>query len=146
MYRCDVLLGVRKVTVSCSLCLVIGLCQYCSFFINNTLFKLPSKISFSVLILVYVGVNSFVSLFRQLNLKKVLVSGGHLDYKVNPQHLKENGGLRIYILALDQAGRVSCFFLSPSIAASGQHTISMLIVLSPLLFPFLTLKISFLKD
>ncbi|XP_013923033.1 PREDICTED: inhibitor of Bruton tyrosine kinase isoform X4 [Thamnophis sirtalis] len=46
---------------------------------------------------------------KQLNLKKVLVSGGHLDYRVNPQHLKENGGLRIYILALDQAGRVLCW-------------------------------------
>ncbi|KAH0622107.1 hypothetical protein JD844_024105 [Phrynosoma platyrhinos] len=43
---------------------------------------------------------------KQLNLKKVLVSGGYLDYRVDPQNLKENGGQRICILALDQAGRV----------------------------------------
>lgn len=55
---------------------------------------------------------SCVSLFRQLNLKKVLVSGGYLEYRVNPQHLKENGGQRICILALDEAGRVSdCMLL-----------------------------------
>ncbi|XP_060608945.2 inhibitor of Bruton tyrosine kinase isoform X1 [Anolis sagrei] len=46
---------------------------------------------------------------KQLNLKKVLVSGGYLDYRVDPQHLKENGGQRICILALDQAGRVFCW-------------------------------------
>lgn len=87
---------------------------------KSSRFKLQSEISFSLVIFVYVGVNVFVSLCRQLNLKKVLVSGGHLDYRVNPQHLKENGGLRIYILALDQAGRVSCFSSSPhSIAAPG---------------------------
>lgn len=46
--------------------------------------------------------------FRQLNLKKVLVNGGCLEYKVDTQHLKENGGQKICILALDEAGRVSC--------------------------------------
>uniref|UniRef100_A0A7N4PKW2 Inhibitor of Bruton tyrosine kinase n=1 Tax=Sarcophilus harrisii TaxID=9305 RepID=A0A7N4PKW2_SARHA len=46
---------------------------------------------------------------KQLNLKKVLVTGGHMEYKVDPQHLKENGGQKICILALDQAGRVFCW-------------------------------------
>ncbi|XP_027710579.1 inhibitor of Bruton tyrosine kinase isoform X3 [Vombatus ursinus] len=46
---------------------------------------------------------------KQLNLKKVLVSGGHMEYKVDPQHLKENGGQKICILALDEAGRVFCW-------------------------------------
>ncbi|XP_054831335.1 inhibitor of Bruton tyrosine kinase isoform X2 [Eublepharis macularius] len=46
---------------------------------------------------------------KQLNLKKVLVSGGYLEYRVNPQHLKENEGQRICILALDEAGRVFCW-------------------------------------
>ncbi|XP_042299437.1 inhibitor of Bruton tyrosine kinase-like isoform X1 [Sceloporus undulatus] len=46
---------------------------------------------------------------KQLNLKKVLVNGGYLDYRVDPQNLKENGGQRICILALDQAGRVFCW-------------------------------------
>ncbi|XP_077162028.1 inhibitor of Bruton tyrosine kinase isoform X1 [Paroedura picta] len=46
---------------------------------------------------------------KQLNLKKVLVRGGNLDYRVNPQHLKENEGRRICILALDEAGRVFCW-------------------------------------
>ncbi|XP_062980989.1 inhibitor of Bruton tyrosine kinase [Elgaria multicarinata webbii] len=46
---------------------------------------------------------------KQLNLKKVLVSGGYLEYRVDPQHLKENGGQKICILALDQAGRVFCW-------------------------------------
>uniref|UniRef100_A0A8I5NX86 Inhibitor of Bruton tyrosine kinase n=1 Tax=Papio anubis TaxID=9555 RepID=A0A8I5NX86_PAPAN len=45
---------------------------------------------------------------KQLNLKKVLVSGGHMEYKVDPEHLKENGG-RICILAMDGAGRVFCW-------------------------------------
>uniref|UniRef100_A0A8B9SYT5 Inhibitor of Bruton tyrosine kinase n=1 Tax=Anas platyrhynchos TaxID=8839 RepID=A0A8B9SYT5_ANAPL len=45
---------------------------------------------------------------KQLNLKKVLVNGGCLEYKVDTQHLKENGGQKICILALDEAGRVSC--------------------------------------
>ncbi|KAJ7406237.1 hypothetical protein WISP_134984 [Willisornis vidua] len=44
-----------------------------------------------------------------LNLKKVLVSGGYLEYKVDTQHLKENGGQKICILALDEAGRVFCW-------------------------------------
>uniref|UniRef100_A0A8D0DVM4 Inhibitor of Bruton tyrosine kinase n=1 Tax=Salvator merianae TaxID=96440 RepID=A0A8D0DVM4_SALMN len=43
---------------------------------------------------------------KQLNLKKVLVTGGNLEYRVAPQHLKENGGQRISVLALDKAGRV----------------------------------------
>ncbi|XP_017933565.2 inhibitor of Bruton tyrosine kinase isoform X1 [Manacus vitellinus] len=46
---------------------------------------------------------------KQLNLKKVLVSGGYLEYKVDTQHLKENGGQKICILALDEAGRVFCW-------------------------------------
>ncbi|XP_075270574.1 inhibitor of Bruton tyrosine kinase isoform X2 [Opisthocomus hoazin] len=46
---------------------------------------------------------------KQLNLKKVLVNGGYLEYKVNTQHLKENGGQKICILALDEAGRVFCW-------------------------------------
>uniref|UniRef100_A0A6J0TZD0 Inhibitor of Bruton tyrosine kinase isoform X1 n=1 Tax=Pogona vitticeps TaxID=103695 RepID=A0A6J0TZD0_9SAUR len=46
---------------------------------------------------------------KQLNLKKVLVTGGYLDHRVDPQHLKESGGQRICILALDQAGRVFCW-------------------------------------
>ncbi|XP_048351373.1 inhibitor of Bruton tyrosine kinase isoform X2 [Sphaerodactylus townsendi] len=46
---------------------------------------------------------------KQLNLKKVLVNGGYLEYRVNPQHLKENEGQRICILALDEAGRVFCW-------------------------------------
>ncbi|XP_078504252.1 inhibitor of Bruton tyrosine kinase isoform X2 [Lissotriton helveticus] len=50
---------------------------------------------------------------RQLNLKKILVSGGFLEHKSDPQHLKENGGQKVCILALDQAGRVFCW-RSPS--------------------------------
>ncbi|EPY87905.1 hypothetical protein CB1_000212019 [Camelus ferus] len=46
---------------------------------------------------------------KQLNLKKVLVSGGHMEYKVDPEHLKENGGQKICILAMDGAGRVFCW-------------------------------------
>ncbi|KAJ7396912.1 hypothetical protein BTVI_140193 [Pitangus sulphuratus] len=46
---------------------------------------------------------------KQLNLKKVLVSGGYLEYKVDTQHLKENGGQKICVLALDEAGRVFCW-------------------------------------
>ncbi|XP_054676670.1 inhibitor of Bruton tyrosine kinase isoform X5 [Grus americana] len=46
---------------------------------------------------------------KQLNLKKVLVTGGYLEYKVDTQHLKENGGQKICILALDEAGRVFCW-------------------------------------
>ncbi|KAG9493705.1 hypothetical protein GDO78_001529 [Eleutherodactylus coqui] len=46
---------------------------------------------------------------KQLNLKKVLVSGGILDYKSDPQNLKENGGQPVCFLALDQAGRVFCW-------------------------------------
>ncbi|XP_069462415.1 inhibitor of Bruton tyrosine kinase [Ambystoma mexicanum] len=46
---------------------------------------------------------------KQLNLKKVLVSGGVLEHKSDPQHLKENGGQKVCILALDQAGRVFCW-------------------------------------
>lgn len=46
---------------------------------------------------------------RQLNLKKVLVSGGRLEYKVDPEHLKENEGEKICILAMDGAGRVSIY-------------------------------------
>ncbi|KAM6279319.1 inhibitor of Bruton tyrosine kinase isoform 2-T2 [Porphyrio hochstetteri] len=46
---------------------------------------------------------------KQLNLKKVLVNGGYLEYKVDTEHLKENGGQKICILALDEAGRVFCW-------------------------------------
>ena len=42
-------------------------------------------------------------------MKKVLVSGGHMEYKVDPEHLKENGGQKICILAMDGAGRVSIY-------------------------------------
>ncbi|XP_010190030.1 PREDICTED: inhibitor of Bruton tyrosine kinase isoform X3 [Mesitornis unicolor] len=51
---------------------------------------------------------------KQLNLKKVLVNGGYLEYKVDTQHLKENGGQKICILALDEAGRVFCWKSSNS--------------------------------
>lgn len=46
---------------------------------------------------------------KQLNLKKVLVSGGQMDYKVDPEHLKENGGQKICILTMDGSGRVLCW-------------------------------------
>uniref|UniRef100_A0A8C0GH88 Inhibitor of Bruton tyrosine kinase n=1 Tax=Chelonoidis abingdonii TaxID=106734 RepID=A0A8C0GH88_CHEAB len=51
---------------------------------------------------------------KQLNLKKVLVNGGYLEYKMDPQHLKENGGQKTCILALDEAGRVFCWKSSNS--------------------------------
>lgn len=44
---------------------------------------------------------------RQLNIRKVLVSGGSLDHRVVPQLLNEGGGEKVAILALDEAGRVS---------------------------------------
>lgn len=43
---------------------------------------------------------------RQLNIRKVLVSGGSLDHRVDPQVLNEGGGEKVAILALDEAGRV----------------------------------------
>ncbi|KAJ8354071.1 hypothetical protein SKAU_G00216380 [Synaphobranchus kaupii] len=43
---------------------------------------------------------------RQLNIKKVVVSGGSLDHRVASQVLNEAGGEKVSILALDQAGRV----------------------------------------
>lgn len=46
---------------------------------------------------------------RQLNIKKVLVSGGSLDHRVVPQILNEGGGEKVVILALDEAGRVFCW-------------------------------------
>uniref|UniRef100_K9J0I4 Inhibitor of Bruton tyrosine kinase n=1 Tax=Desmodus rotundus TaxID=9430 RepID=K9J0I4_DESRO len=46
---------------------------------------------------------------KQLNLKKVLISGGRMEYKVDPEHFKENEGEKICILALDEAGRVFCW-------------------------------------
>uniref|UniRef100_A0A8D3BQZ9 Inhibitor of Bruton tyrosine kinase n=1 Tax=Scophthalmus maximus TaxID=52904 RepID=A0A8D3BQZ9_SCOMX len=46
---------------------------------------------------------------RQLNIKKVLVSGGSLDHRVDPQILNEGGGEKVAILALDEAGRVFCW-------------------------------------
>eukprot|EP00064_Thunnus_orientalis_P002646 superscaffoldBa00000200_g2653 len=45
----------------------------------------------------------------QLNIKKVLVSGGSLDHRVDPQILNEGGGQKVAILALDEAGRVFCW-------------------------------------
>jgi len=44
---------------------------------------------------------------RQLNIKKVLVSGGSLDHRVAPQTLNDGLGEKVTILALDEAGRVS---------------------------------------
>ncbi|XP_054425632.1 inhibitor of Bruton tyrosine kinase isoform X2 [Pteronotus mesoamericanus] len=46
---------------------------------------------------------------KQLNLKKVLISGGRMEYKVDPEHFKENEGEKICILAMDGAGRVFCW-------------------------------------
>ncbi|XP_039708936.1 inhibitor of Bruton tyrosine kinase isoform X2 [Pteropus medius] len=46
---------------------------------------------------------------KQLNLKKVLVSGGRMECRVDPEHLKENGEEKICILAMDGAGRVFCW-------------------------------------
>lgn len=46
---------------------------------------------------------------KQLNIKKVLVTGGSLDHRVDPQMLNENGGEKAAILALDVAGRVFCW-------------------------------------
>ncbi|XP_061919582.1 inhibitor of Bruton tyrosine kinase-like [Entelurus aequoreus] len=51
---------------------------------------------------------------RQLNIKKVLVSGGSLDHCVNAQILSEGGGEKVSILALDEAGRVFCWRSSGS--------------------------------
>ncbi|XP_069393451.1 inhibitor of Bruton tyrosine kinase [Paralichthys olivaceus] len=51
---------------------------------------------------------------RQLNIKKVLVSGGSLDHRVDPQILNEGGGEKVVILALDEAGRVFCWRSSGS--------------------------------
>ncbi|XP_066558364.1 inhibitor of Bruton tyrosine kinase [Amia ocellicauda] len=51
---------------------------------------------------------------KQLNLKKVLVTGGFLDQRVDPQTLREGGGEKVSILALDQAGRVFCWKSSSS--------------------------------
>uniref|UniRef100_A0A667XR02 Inhibitor of Bruton tyrosine kinase n=1 Tax=Myripristis murdjan TaxID=586833 RepID=A0A667XR02_9TELE len=51
---------------------------------------------------------------RQLNIKKVLVSGGSLDHRVDTQVLNEGGGDKVAILALDEAGRVFCWRSSGS--------------------------------
>ncbi|XP_013865164.1 inhibitor of Bruton tyrosine kinase isoform X2 [Austrofundulus limnaeus] len=51
---------------------------------------------------------------RQLNIKKVLVSGGSLDHRVDPQLLNEGGGEKVAVLALDEAGRVFCWRSSGS--------------------------------
>lgn len=53
-----------------------------------------------------------LSSFRQLNIKKVLVSGGSLDHRVDAQILNEGGGEKVAILALDEAGRVSTVYSS----------------------------------
>lgn len=50
---------------------------------------------------------TFFFLPRQINIKKVLVSGGSLDHRVAPQVLKEGGAEKVSILALNEAGRVS---------------------------------------
>ncbi|TRY71260.1 hypothetical protein DNTS_006990, partial [Danionella cerebrum] len=46
---------------------------------------------------------------KQLNLKKVLVSGGNLDHRMDPQLLRDGGGEKLVVLALDEAGRVFCW-------------------------------------
>ncbi|XP_061572215.1 inhibitor of Bruton tyrosine kinase [Cololabis saira] len=46
---------------------------------------------------------------RQLNIKKVLVSGGTLDHLADPQVLNEGAEEQVSILALDGAGRVFCW-------------------------------------
>ncbi|XP_047217059.1 inhibitor of Bruton tyrosine kinase [Girardinichthys multiradiatus] len=51
---------------------------------------------------------------RQLNIRKVLVSGGSLDHRVHQQILNDSGGEKINILALDEAGRVFCWRSSGS--------------------------------
>ncbi|XP_068137640.1 inhibitor of Bruton tyrosine kinase isoform X2 [Hyperolius riggenbachi] len=51
---------------------------------------------------------------KQLNLKKVLISGGYLDHKTDTENLKENGGQPVCFLALDQAGRIFCWKPSSS--------------------------------
>ncbi|KAM6968095.1 inhibitor of Bruton tyrosine kinase [Aplochiton taeniatus] len=51
---------------------------------------------------------------RQLNIKKVLVSGGSLDHRVEPQLLNDGAGEKVAILALDEAGRVFCWHSSGS--------------------------------
>lgn len=56
---------------------------------------------------VTLGFVLFFFSFRQLNIKKVLVSGGSLDHRVAPQVLKEGGAEKVSILALNEAGRVS---------------------------------------
>ncbi|KAK7886467.1 hypothetical protein WMY93_026088 [Mugilogobius chulae] len=51
---------------------------------------------------------------RQLNLKKMLITGGTLDHRVDSQLLRETGGEKVTILALDQSGRVFCWRSSGS--------------------------------
>ncbi|XP_064411625.1 inhibitor of Bruton tyrosine kinase-like isoform X2 [Latimeria chalumnae] len=46
---------------------------------------------------------------KQLNIRKVLVTGGFLDHRTDPQVLQEGGGEKVCILALDAAGRVFCW-------------------------------------
>uniref|UniRef100_A0A8C5E334 BTB domain-containing protein n=1 Tax=Gouania willdenowi TaxID=441366 RepID=A0A8C5E334_GOUWI len=46
---------------------------------------------------------------RQLTIKKVLVSGGCLDHRVEPQMLNEGGGEKVTVLALNGAGNVFCW-------------------------------------
>ncbi|XP_067305417.1 inhibitor of Bruton tyrosine kinase isoform X2 [Pseudorasbora parva] len=46
---------------------------------------------------------------KQMNLKKVLVSGGSLDHHLDPQLLHDGGGEKLVILALDETGRVFCW-------------------------------------
>lgn len=51
---------------------------------------------------------------RQLNIKKILVTGGSLDHRVDTQLLREAGAEKVTILALDEAGRVFCWRSSGS--------------------------------
>ncbi|XP_072317757.1 inhibitor of Bruton tyrosine kinase isoform X2 [Eucyclogobius newberryi] len=51
---------------------------------------------------------------RQLNIKKVMITGGTLDHRVDSQLLRETGGEKVTILALDEAGRVFCWRSSGS--------------------------------
>ncbi|MEE6476398.1 hypothetical protein FKM82_011060 [Ascaphus truei] len=68
---------------------------------------------------------------KQFNLTKVLVSGGFLEYKADSQHLKENGGQPVCILALDRTGRNS---ISDSTFHCDTHSVYERICLQKLCF------------
>ncbi|GCC27162.1 hypothetical protein chiPu_0005584 [Chiloscyllium punctatum] len=69
---------------------------------------------------------------RQLNLKKILVTGGHLDHKVDPQVLNEGGGEKVCILGLDESGTGRKSYLFGSICNNAPlnfvHTIGICII------------------